>query len=61
MLHTIEEILNKQKLYLEKLYSYNEAGKIQIIRSFGQLLKEEYREEGIYVEAYIPKEILGSI
>lgn len=61
LLSTIGDLLQKQKLYLEKLYGYDEAGKIQIIRSYGQLLKEEYQEEGIYVEAYIPKEILGSI
>lgn len=56
-----EELLQRQKLYIEKLYSYSEAGKIQIIRNYGQLKKEEYREDGIYVEAYIPKEILGSV
>lgn len=61
LLEQIEKILQKQKLYLEKLYGYQEAGKIQPIRSHGQLLKEEYRDDGIYVEAYIPKEILGSI
>ena len=61
LLEQIEKILQKQKLYLEKLYGYQEAGKIQLIRSHGQLLKEEYRDDGIYVEAYIPKEILGSI
>ena len=61
LLLAAEELLQKQKLYIEKLYSYSEAGKIQMIRSYGQLKKEEYREDGIYVEAYIPKEILGSI
>ena len=47
MLEQIEKILQKQKLYLEKLYGYQEAGKIQLIRSHGQLLKEEYRDDGI--------------
>ena len=61
LLLAAEELLQKQKLYIEKLYSYSEAGKIQMIRSYGQLVKEEYREDGIYVEAYIPKEILGSV
>ena len=61
LLLAAEELLQKQKLYIEKLYSYSEAGKIQMIRSYGQLKKEEYREDGIYVEAYIPKEILGSV
>ena len=36
---------------------YNEAGKIQLIRKNGQLLKEEYVADGIYIEAYVPKEI----
>lgn len=61
LLSEAEELLQRKKLYIEKLYSYSEAGKIQMIRSYGQLKKEEYREDGIYVEAYIPKEILGSV
>ena len=51
LLEQIEKILQKQKLYLEKLYGYQEAGKIQLIRSHGQLLKEEYRDDGIYVNS----------
>lgn len=61
LLSEAEELLRRKKLYIEKLYPYSEAGKIQMIRSYGQLVKEEYREDGIYVEAYIPKEILGSV
>ena len=61
LLRVIEDVLRKQKIYLEKKYGYDEAGKIQAIRTHGQLLKEEYREDGIYVEAYIPKEILGMV
>lgn len=61
LLSEAEELLQRKKLYIEKLYPYSEAGKIQMIRSYGQLVKEEYREDGIYVEAYIPKEILGSV
>ncbi|MBS7008321.1 GTPase HflX [Anaerostipes sp.] len=61
LLNVIEDVLSRQKIYLEKKYGYDEAGKIQAIRNHGQLLKEEYREDGIYVEAYIPKEILGMV
>ncbi|WP_310603854.1 GTPase HflX [Anaerosporobacter sp.] len=57
LLATIEEILKEQKILIEKVFSYSEAGKIQTIRKYGQLLKEEYQGEGIYVEAYVPKEI----
>lgn len=53
----IEEILRNQKIYFQKTFSYAEAGKIQMIRKYGELLKEEYTEDGIYVEAYVPMEI----
>ena len=44
-------------VYIEKVVPYSEAGKIQNIRNRGQLLHEEYTEEGIYVKAMIPKDI----
>lgn len=46
LLNLLETILRNQKIYLEKVYSYKEAGKIQLIRKYGQLLKEEYQEDG---------------
>jgi len=55
----LRDLLRGQKIYLEKIYSYAEAGKVQLIRKYGQLLSEEYTEEGIAVKAYIPKEIQG--
>ena len=48
-------------MYLNKVFSYGEAGKIQSIRKYGELLKEEYTEAGIQVEAYVPAEIYGSL
>ena len=53
----LETILRNQKVYLEKVYPYGEAGKIQLIRKYGQLLSEEYTEDGIAVKAYVPAEM----
>ena len=61
LLETIEEILRSQKIYLEHLFPYTEGGKIAEIRKYGQLLKEEYQNDGIYVEAYIPHAVLGQL
>lgn len=58
LMDTVEQILNERKILIERLYSYNDAGKIQIIRKYGQLLEEEYREDGIYIKAFVPREIL---
>lgn len=59
LLDTLETILRNQKVYLENVYSYEEAGRIQQIRRFGELLEEEYREDGIRVRAYVPAELYG--
>ena len=64
-LSELKEILTKKlrerKLYLERLYPYREAAKIQLIRKYGQVLSEEYREDGIAVTGYIPPELLGKL
>lgn len=57
----LEEILNERNVLIERLYSYNNAGLIQLIRKHGQLLEEEYRADGIYVRAYVPMEIYGAV
>lgn len=57
----LSEILRKEQIYVERLYSFAEAGKIQLIRQNGQLLSEEYVPEGIEVKAYVPKEIYNKI
>lgn len=61
LLGTIEEVLREQKIYVERLYPYKDAGKIQLIRRYGELLLEECTDGGIYVKAYVPKEIYGKI
>ncbi|MGN0512642.1 MAG: GTPase HflX [Lachnospiraceae bacterium] len=58
---TIEEILREQKVYIEKVYDYGDAGKIQTIRKYGQLLSEGYTGDGIAVKAYVPHEIVNKV
>ncbi len=53
----LEEMLRDDKILIEKVFHYEDGGKIQTIRKFGELLTEEYREDGIYVKAYVPKEL----
>ncbi|MCI8670155.1 MAG: GTPase HflX [Lachnospiraceae bacterium] len=55
----IEQIIRESKIYISKVFRYDNAGEIAKIRKYGELLKEEYREDGIYVEAYVPMEITG--
>lgn len=58
---TVEDILQKQRVYLEHVFQYKDAGKIAIVRKFGEILSEEYIDEGISIKAYIPAEIFGKV
>lgn len=57
----LARILRERKIFVERFYPYRDAGKIQIIRKYGQLLSEEYRDEGIAVTGYIPVEWMEKI
>lgn len=55
------EIVRREQIYVERLYDFSEASKIQLIRSRGQLLSKKYVPEGIEVKAYVPKDIYGKV
>lgn len=55
------EILRKDQIYIERIFPFQDAGKIQMIRKSGQLIEEEYVPDGIAVKAYVPKEIYGRL
>lgn len=57
----LSEILRESKIYIEHVFEYSQAGLIQLIRTGGNLIEEEYTAEGIAVKAYISKEIAGKI
>ena len=40
---------------------YDKAGIIQLIRKQGELISEEYVQDGIEIKAYVPMEIYGKI
>ena len=56
LLEVIQEQLRASRHFLEAVFPYTEAGKVQEIRRFGQLLTEEYKEDGIHVSAWVPEE-----
>lgn len=57
----LAKILRDRKIYVERFYPYKDAGKVQIIRKYGQLLSEEYLDEGIAVTAYVPVEVIEKV
>ena len=61
LLQVLETVLRERQICLERLYPYSQAGKIQSVRKYGVLLEEEYREDGIFIRAYVPAELYGQV
>lgn len=57
----LEEMLRNRNRLMEHTFLYQDAGKIQLIRKYGQVIEEEYRENGIYIKAYIPVDLYGVV
>lgn len=58
LLQKVDELLNEGMIRIEKLIPYEEAGRIQAIREYGKLEQEEYREDGIFVKASVPPQLV---
>lgn len=57
----LQTIIRSRRVYLEKTFPYAEAGRIQTIRKYGQLIDEAYREDGVAVKAYVPAELFSGL
>lgn len=57
----LEEVLREDKQFLEGTFPYDVGGQISAIRKYGELVEEEYREDGIYVRAFVPVEMYQNL
>lgn len=57
----ILQLFQSQSVFVEKLFPYEKAGKVQLIRQYGQLLSEEYTEDGVLVSGYVPSRLFGQL
>ena len=46
--------IQESRVLVEKVYPYAQAGDIARVRRYGQILEEEYREDGIYIRYAAP-------
>ena len=53
LLAKIEEMIRRLKPYIRTTIPYADGQKIDFIRRYGQVVKEEYTENGTYIEAYL--------
>ncbi|MBU9724895.1 GTPase HflX [Diplocloster modestus] len=57
----LDEVLHERHMLLERVFPYEKAGLIALIREQGGLISEDYRDNGIYVKAYVPKELYARV
>lgn len=57
----LAEFLREDKILIERVIPYQDAGILQLVRKQGELLEEEYQPEGIFVRAYVPMEVYGKL
>lgn len=57
----LEMVLREDKQFLEGIFSYEQGGQVSTIRKYGELLEEEYRENGIYIKAFVPVELYHNL
>lgn len=57
----LKEMLREDKVYVERVVPYAQAGMIQLVREKGELVSEEYVPEGIAIKAYVPMEVYGKL
>ena len=53
LLTKIEEMIRHLKPYIRTTIGYADGQKVDFIRRYGQVIKEEYTENGTYIEAYL--------
>lgn len=56
MIDALVDVLKEGQVILEKILDYTDGAKVNLMRKYGQVLEEDYRDNGIYVKASIPKE-----
>lgn len=59
--NTLEKILIGNQIYIERVVDYKDAGMLQLVRKYGQLIEEKYTENGIEIKARVPKNIYGRL
>ena len=57
----LQEMLREDKIYIERVIPYAQAGVLQLVRNKGELVSEEYVPEGISIRAYVPMEVYGTL
>lgn len=55
LLHALKEVSESGKVLVDRVFSYGQGAQVGKLRKYGQILEEEYRNEGTYIKAYVDR------
>lgn len=61
LLNTIEELLQEMRIKISALIPYNEGALSNMLRQKSEIISEEYAENGIFIEAYVNRELFNRV
>ena len=61
LFQSIEEKIAEGQVYVEKVLPYRATAMLAEIRTYGQLLEEEYREDGVFIRANVRKQDMAKL
>ncbi|MBR0086833.1 MAG: GTPase HflX, partial [Lachnospiraceae bacterium] len=53
----VQNFLTRSRIYLEAVIPFQSGQLVQVIRKYGQLVSEDYQEDGIHIAAYVSEEL----
>ena len=53
----IESSLRGDKVYMEEVIPYNQGDYLKRVKKYGEIISEEYVEDGVLVKAYLPRNL----
>ena len=59
VLSGIEKVLREDQIRAEMSFSYSQGGDVETLRRTANIIREDYRESDIFIEAYIPRAYVG--
>lgn len=57
LMEAIADVLNDQRVLIDRTFSYQDGAKINQIHRQGQVLSQDYSEDGIHIRAYVPRSL----
>ena len=57
LLGLLSKLLSEDLIMVERILPYDQGGLVSQVRKYGKLLEEEYRPDGIFIRAKVPRDL----